>query len=160
MDILNKNEECEVSIVHNGKIYATIGMVYDFIVEKHRETGKDYAFPKAIETMKKEGRLLETFSDAPPFHSGMGQDEFIEFVRGTSIDVAPILPSAQTYMVDPRMEERELFPEGKDVYCLMNMPYMVDILHLHNYFEITHVLKGSCTFLFENEKVTLSEGAQ
>lgn len=158
MSILNKKAECEVSIVHNGKNYATIGMVYDFIVEKHRETGESYAFPKAIETLKKEGKTLETFPELPPFHSKMTQDEFIEFTRGLCVRIDSILPSAKTYMADPIMEEEELFPEGKDVYCLMNMPYMVDILHLHNYFEITHVLKGSCTFLFENEKVTLSEG--
>jgi AraC-like DNA-binding protein/mannose-6-phosphate isomerase-like protein (cupin superfamily) len=127
-------------------------------VEKHRETGRSYAFPKAVEYMKKEGRLLKTFPPVPPFHSGMNQDEFINFMRELTITVDPILPSAQTYMTDPTMEEEELFPEGKDVFCLMNMPYMVDILHLHNYFEITHVLKGSCTFLFGNEKVTLTEG--
>ena len=144
--------------MHNGKNYATIGMVYDFLVEKHRETGKSYAFPKAIEKLKKEGRLLETFPELPPFHSNMSQEEFIEFTRGMPVYADPILPSANTYMVDPTMEEEELFPEGKDVYCLMNMPYMVDILHLHNYFEITHVLKGSCTFLFESEQVTLTEG--
>ena len=133
-------------------------MVYDFLVEKHRETGKSYAFPKAVEKLKKEGRLLETFPELPPFHSNMSQEEFIEFTRGMPVYADPILPSANTYMVDPTMEEEELFPEGKDVYCLMNMPYMVDILHLHNYFEITHVLKGSCTFLFESEQVTLREG--
>lgn len=147
-----------MSIVHNGKKYATIGMVYDFIVEKHRETGRTYAFPKAIEKLKQEGRLLETFPELPPFHSNMSQEEFIEFTRSMPVYVESILPSAETYMIDPTMEEEELFPEGKDVYCLMNMPYMVEIPHLHNYFEITHVLKGSCTFLFENEKVTLSEG--
>ena len=158
MGILNKKDERVVSIVHNGKNYATIGMVYDFIVENHQKTGETYAFPKAIEHLKKAGRLLETFPKTPPFHSNMSQDEFIDFMRGLCVRADAILPSAQTYMVDPTMEEEELFPEGKDVYCLMNMPYMVDILHLHNYFEITHVIKGSCTFLFENEKVTLSEG--
>lgn len=158
MGILNKKMECGVSIVHNGKNFATIGMIYDFIVEKHRETGKTYAFPKAVESLKKEGKLLETFPDLPPFHSGMSQAEFIDFMRGLCVYADSILPSAQTYMADPTMEEGELFPEGKDVFCLMNMPYMVEVPHLHNYFELTHVIKGECTFLFENEKVTLSEG--
>lgn len=158
MDILNKNGECEVSIVHNSKNFATAGMVCDFIVEKYCETGKVYAFPEALDTMKKEGKLLETFPGIPPFHSSMSQDEFIEFTRGLPVYADAILPAARTYMTEPTMEEEELFPEGKDVFSLVNMPYMVEILHLHNYFEITHVLKGSCTFLFENEKVTLSEG--
>lgn len=147
-----------MSIVHNGKNFATIGMIYDFIVEKHRETGKTYAFPKAVESLKKEGKLLENPPELPPFHSGMDQAEFIDFMRGLCVYADSILPSAQTYMVDPTMEEEELFPEGKDVFCLMNMPYMVEVPHLHNYFELTHVIKGECTFLFENEKVTLSEG--
>lgn len=158
MGILNKNRQCGVSIVHNEKNFATIGMVYDFIVEKHRETGKNYAFPKAVESLKKEGKLLETFPELPPFHSAMDQTEFIDFMRGLCVYADSILPSAQTYMADPTMEEEELFPEGKDVFCLMNMPYMVEVPHLHNYFELTHVIKGECTFLFENEKVTLSEG--
>lgn len=147
-----------MSIVHNNKNYATIGMVYDFIVERYQETGRSIAFPKAVDLLAKNGKTLKTFSPIPPFHSGMTQNEFIDFMRGLSIPVDPILPAAQTYMSDPIMEEGELFPDGKDVFCLMNMPYMVDILHLHNYFEITHVLKGSCTFLFGNEKVTLTEG--
>lgn len=158
MGILNKKAGHEVSIVHNEKNYATIGMVYDFVVEKYQKTGKSIAFPKVVDQLKKGGGLLKTIPELPPFHSGMTNDEFIDFMRGLAIAVDPILPAAQTYMTDPIMEEEELFPEDKDVYCLMNMPYMVDILHLHNYFEITHVLKGNCTFLFGTERVTLSEG--
>ena len=144
--------------MHNGQSYATIGMVYDFIVDYYNQTGRSVAFPKAVELLAREGKLLKELPELPPFHSGMSQEKFIEFTRSMPIYADPILPSAQTYLTDPTMEEEELFPAGKDVYCLMNMPYMVEINHLHNYFEITHVLKGSCTFLFENEKVTLSEG--
>ena len=158
MYILNKKSWCGVSIVHNSENYATIGMVYDFIVEMYRETGRSVAFPKVVDQLAQNGKALKTIPPIPPFHSGMTQSEFIDFMRGLSIMVDPILPAAKTYMIDPIMEEDELFPDGKDVFCLMNMPYMVDILHVHNYFEITHVLKGSCTFLFGNEKVTLTEG--
>ncbi len=143
--------------MHNGKKYATIGMVYDFLVEKHGKTGRAYAFPKVIELLRKEGRLLETFPELPPFHSGMSREAFIGFMRGQCIYADSIIPSSQ-YMTDPTMEEAELFPEGKDVFSLMHMPYMVDTPHLHNYFEITQVVKGSCTFLFEGEKATLNEG--
>lgn len=144
--------------MHNGKNYVTIGEVYDFIVEKYGGTGKSVAFPKVLDQLAKERNVLKTIPALPPFHSGMDQNEFVDFMRGLSIAVDPILPAAQTYMTDPTMEEEELFPENKDVFSLMNMPYMVDILHEHNYFEITHVLKGSCVFLFGNERVTLSEG--
>ena len=158
MYILNKKQVCEVSIVHNEQSYATIGIVYDFIVDYYNQTGRSVAFPKAVALLAREGKLLKTLPELPSFHSGMSQEKFIEFTRSMPIYVDPILPSAQTYLIDPTMEEEELFPENKDVFCLMNMPYMVDLLHVHNYFEITQVLKGTCTFLFGSEKVTLSEG--
>ena len=96
MGILNKKDTGGVSIVHNSKNYATIGMVYDYIVEKHQETGRSYAFPKAVDLMRRQGKLLKTMPSVPSFHSGMTQDEFVEFMRGLSISVDPILPAAQT----------------------------------------------------------------
>lgn len=144
--------------MHNGKYYATAGMVYDFIVRKHRETGRYLAFPEALEELRAAGELLETFPDSPPFYSNMDHDAFVEFLRGLRVYADPILPQARTYTSDSTMEEESLFPDGRDVFCLMNMPYMVELPHFHKYFEITHVLKGSCTLLFEGEKATLSEG--
>ncbi len=142
----------------SGKKYATIGMVYDFLVKMHQKTGRQFSFPEALAAMGEHGLLMETFPKLPPFHSAMTQEEFIDFLMQLCVYVDPIMPSAQTYMSNPTMEEEELFPDGKDVFCLMHMPYMADIPHLHNYFEITQVLKGSCTFLFEGEKATLNEG--
>lgn len=116
------------------------------------------SFPSALDGLRSAGLLLETFPETPTFHSGMGLDEFEQFLRGMCIYADAILPQAATYMVDPTIEEAELFPRGKDVFCFLNMPYMVDIPHFHNFFEITYVLKGQCTFLFEGESATLKEG--
>lgn len=141
-----------------SKRYATIGMVYDFLVKMHQKTGQDYAFPEAIAALESEGVLLHTPPPSPPFHSDMDMDEFVSFIRGLTIDSDPILPQAPTYMANPFIEEVVLFPEGKDVFCLLNMPHMVKLPHTHNFFELTYVLKGSCTFLFEGESATLSAG--
>lgn len=140
------------------KSYATIGMVYDFLVEKCQNAGRTMSFPEALEGLRASGTLLKTFPDTPTFHSGMTLEEFQQYLRGLCIYADPILPQAATYMVDPTIEEQELFPNGKDVFCFVNMPYMVDIPHFHNFFEITYVLKGQCTFLFEGESATLKEG--
>lgn len=140
------------------KSYATIGMVYDFLVEKCQNTGRTMSFPEALEGLRASGALLKTFPAAPTFHSGMTLEEFEQYLRGLCIYADPILPQAATYMTDPTIEEQELFPNGKDVFCFVNMPYMVDIPHFHNFFEITYVLKGQCTFLFEGESATLREG--
>lgn len=142
----------------NDRNYATIGMIYDFLVEKHEETGLCYSFPEVVDSLRASGKLLKTFPAIPPFHSSMSLEEFTEYLRGACVYADAILPQSRTYAMDPTMEEENIFPEGKDVFCLMNMPYMVELLHFHKFFEITHVLKGECTFLFEGERVTLSEG--
>ena len=142
----------------SDKNYATIGMVYDFLVEKHAKTGRNYSFPEAVDGLRTAGKLLKTFPRTPPFHSDMSVEEFSTYLRGVCIYADAILPQTRTYVMDPTMEEEELFPERKDVFCLMNMPYMEEMPHFHKFFEITHVLKGTCTFLFEGERVTLSEG--
>ncbi len=140
------------------KNFATIGQVYDFLVKKHGETGQSFSFPEALDSLRSAGELSQIPPPFPLFCSNMSTDEFLEFMRGLCINADPILPQAHTYMSDPTMEEKNLFPDGKDVFCLMNMPYMVELPHFHKFFEITHVLKGKCTFVFEGEKVTLSEG--
>ena len=138
--------------------YATIGMVYDFLVKMHQKTGQDYSFPSAVAALENEGQLLHNLPPFPLFHSGMSLEEYVSFIRGLPIYADPILPQVHTYMFDPSVEEVVLFPDNKDVFCILNMPHMVAIPHTHNFFEITFVLTGSCTFLFEGESVTLSAG--
>ena len=140
------------------KKYATIGMVHDFIVEMHQKVGGSVSFPKALEGLEAEGKLLSEPPEFPIFHSDMDIDAFQKFIWGLIISTERIIPQARTFMVDPTIEETVLFPENKDVFCIMNMPYMVEIPHSHNFFEITYVIRGNCTFLFEGESATLSEG--
>ena len=55
-------------------------------------------------------------------------------------------------------QESNLFPEGKDVFCILNMPYLSTELQRFDFFKIAYVLEGNCTFLFESERIELSEG--
>ncbi len=142
----------------NDKIYTTIGQIYDYLVEKHEETGRFFSFPEAVDSLRAEGKLSATPPPFPPFSSNMSNEDFLEFMRGLCVYADSVIMQAHTYMSDPTMEEKNLFPDGKDVFCLLNMPYMVELPHFHKFFEITHVLKGKCTFAFEGEKVDLSEG--
>lgn len=138
--------------------YATIGMVYDILLEKYQSTGHDFAFPEALEYLRQEGKLLTAPPPSPSFHSGMDIEAFFQYIRGLCVYADPILPQAHTYYSDPTIREETMFPPGKDVFLFLNMPHMVDSMHFHNFFEITYVLAGSCTFLFEGESATLSVG--
>ena len=141
-----------------NKYYTTVGAIYDFLVEMHRKTGRCYSFPEALDGLRAAKGLSATPPPAPPFYSTIDIDSFEKFIRGMCIYADPILPQAHTYMQDPTIEEQGIFPPGKDVFCILNMPYMVETPHSHQFFELTHVLKGNCTFLFEGETATLTAG--
>lgn len=138
--------------------YATIGAVYDYLIERHRQTGRDITFPAALEGLRQEGRLSSTPPPVPVFRSDMDVEMFYTYLRALRIYADPILPQASTYLSNPTIQESELFQEGRDVFVFLNMPYQVDLMHYHNFFEISYVLSGSCTFLFEGETARLSAG--
>lgn len=141
-----------------SKKYTTIGAVHDFIVENHQITQRGISFPAAVEELRTKGAFRDKPPAPPPFYANTDIDSFHMFLRQLPIEVNAILPQAHTFMDDPTIEETVLFPESRDVFCFLNMPYMVTLPHIHNFFEITYVLKGSCTFLFEGESATLSVG--
>lgn len=138
--------------------YTTIGVVYDYLIAKHRQTGRSLTFPAALDGLRQEGLLTNTPPPAPPFRSSMDIDAFYAYLRGLRVYADPILPQASTYLTNPTIRESELFQEGRDVFVFLNMPYQVDLMHYHNFFEISYVLSGSCTFLFEGETACLSAG--
>lgn len=140
------------------KYYTTVGNVYDYIKEKCQNYGGAVSFPQTLEDLRAAGRLSTRPPAFPTFHSEADAGELWEFIRGLPVSADAILPQAHTYLSNPVIEECVLFPEEKDVFTILNMPYMVDVLHSHDFFEITYVLEGSCTFLFEGESATLNRG--
>lgn len=138
--------------------HTTIGTVYDYLIERYRQTGRDIAFPVALEGLRQDGRLTSTPPPAPIFRPGMDINEFYAYLRGLCIYADAILPQAHAYLSDPTIPEEALFQEDRDIFALLNMPYQVDLMHVHNFFEISYVLSGSCTLLFEGETASLSAG--
>lgn len=138
--------------------FTTIGTVYDYLIARHQQTGQDLTFPAALEGLRQDGRLTSTPPPAPPFQSNMDVNAFYAYLRGLCVYADPILPQAYTYLTDPTIDEDTLFQTGRDVFVFLNMPYQVDLMHHHNFFEISYVLSGSCSFLFEGETASLSAG--
>lgn len=138
--------------------YTTIGTVYDYLVERHRQTGETFPFPTALEDLRRKGQMMNTLPPMPPFHSNMDVAAFYTYLRGLCIYADSILPQASTYLANLTIKESELFREGRDVFTFLHMPYQLDLMHCHNFFEISYVIDGSCTFLFEGETASLSAG--
>ena len=95
---------------------------------------------------------------SPPFYSNMDREGFRDFIRALPISADLFLAQTSTFLSSRTIHEPNLFPAGKDVFCFLNMPYMDKQLHFHDFFEITYVVEGSCTFLFEGETASLGIG--
>lgn len=138
--------------------YTTIGAAWDFIVKIHQKTGGETSFPSALENMRRHGLLLSTPPSAPPFYSNMDRDAFREYIFAMPISADNILMQSGTFRDDPTIHEPGMFPVGKDVFCILNMPYMERRLYFRDFFDVCYMVEGECNFLFEGERAALHEG--
>lgn len=138
--------------------YTTIGTAFDYLVEYHQETGGELTFPAALEGLRQRGGLSRTPPAFPPFHSNMDREEFRAFVRALPVQADRVLEELYSFTELRETFEASMFPKGKDVFSFLNMPHLGSTPHSHDFFEITYVLNGGCTFFFEGSTVSLSEG--
>ena len=109
----------------------------------------------ALRRMKAEGLLTVSPPELPPFDSGASPETFRDYIRAMPVPAGALMHSARADF--PEMEE-DIFPPGKDVFSFQHMPYSGRRLHYHNYFELTYIVRGSCSFHFEGERIVLREG--
>lgn len=138
--------------------YTTIGDVVHYAANKHRETGQLSSFPAVLAEMHRLGLVTTEVPPIPPFYDGMTREAFLEFIHGMWIHADEILARDTGRVQDSSLDEAAIFPDGKDVFCIANMPYMSDYPHYHSFFEITYLVQGQCTLRFEGETAQLSEG--
>ncbi len=138
--------------------YTTIGTVYDMLTQKYRQLGHTLLFPEILSELKESGKLQTQRPELPEFRPGMSVEEFWEYLRSIPILAEDIIHYRQEIDPTANILEAEIFPEHRDVFCLLNMPYITERLHYHDFFDITYVFRGSCRFFFEGETVTLREG--
>ena len=141
--------------VNSHNSFCTIGKLYDFILANFQKTGRNLPIPAAIMQMREAGLLMLDRPEIPPFVSGIDAEGFVQFVRQMPVDAGQIIASLPAETPD---READIFPPEKDVFCFMHMPYTGQAKHAHDYFEITYVPQGTCTYYFEDERVTLNEG--
>lgn len=142
-----------------GCFYTTIGAIFDYLVELNKKTGQEPTFVAAMDSMRRQGLLQPVPPEIPPYHASVNREEFSDFIRAMPISSNPVLGQTGDPFEKSRIiHEPNLFPKEKDVFCFLNMPYMDRRLHYHDFFEITYVVKGACTFLFEGETASLGTG--
>lgn len=139
----------------SGELYTTVGALYDYVLSFYQKTGKDIPVPEALKQMRENGLLRPDRPEIPPYHSDISVEEFRDSIRRMPVYTDAIIASFPEVFPD---DEGDIFPEGKDVFAFMHMPFTGRHLHYHDFFEITYVVSGSCPYIFEGERTTLREG--
>lgn len=137
------------------KIYTTIGDVESAIVHHYETYGVRITFLNALEYLIGGGKTYTGQPKIPAFFDLMSDEEFVDFIARLPVDVMQILKDASTRAI---IVEENTIPDDKDVFFLKHIPYISDVLHTHNYFEINYMYAKTCVQYFENERRVLNEG--
>jgi len=142
----------------NKNHYATPRQIQEIAIKRHNNNLPNISFPDAVAELFRKGSLSEKSIPMPYFKSDMSIDEFDNYLLDLPFEASNILSHAYNFDIDPNIHETELFPTGKDVFCFKHLPYMDEVRHTHEYFELTLLCKGTYKLLFEDEAVTMNVG--
>ena len=143
-----------------GKItyYATPRQIQELAIRKHLDNQPHISFPEGLLELELKGRLLIEKPPMPVFKENMTPEELDDFLLDIPFVANRFTKRAGDFEFDPTIPEIEIFPNDLDVFCFKHLPYMSEIPHMHDYFELTLVYKGNYKLLFENEVLNLTEG--
>lgn len=138
--------------------YATPRQVQELAIEKHENNETHITFPDGLEALLRAGKLFRECPPMPEFRENMSAEEFDDYLQDAPFNIERIIRHANRFHSDPNIREAEMFPWEKDIFCLKHLPYMHEVPHTHEYFEITLIYRGNYRLLFGNETLILSEG--
>lgn len=138
--------------------YATPRQVQDLAIQKHRTYQTHITFPDGLAELLIHGKLSTEAPPMPAFRENMTADEFDRFLLDIPFNIENIIQHAGRFHSDPNIDEAEIFPPGMDIFCFKHLPYMHEVPHTHEYFELTLLYQGTYRLLFENESLIMSEG--
>jgi AraC-like DNA-binding protein/mannose-6-phosphate isomerase-like protein (cupin superfamily) len=138
--------------------YATVGQVQDFIKDRLSKDKTVTPFPEALIQLQKRQQLSTQKLPFPPFHDNMSDDEFNSMIRAFPFNASQIIDHYSSLPELQLVDENEMIPFGKDVFCVKNVSNVDETPHWHDYFEIFYAFSGSFKLVFEHESITLVEG--
>ncbi len=139
-------------------LFATPEAVESFVRGNFHKTGVKLRFPEVLAMMEPLGLLSPEPLPYPTINGSMDKASFTRAFTHVPFHAGAILYNSTTYITKAIVDEAQLFPQTKDVYCIQHLPYMNEDAHTHTYFEITYIYAGRCKMLFGGETVEMCEG--
>lgn len=94
--------------------------------------------------------------------SNLTDQSFYEILNRLPVKNGIINDKTQEIIIessDPAIAAESIMPEYLEVYALKYIRYIVEKMHVHNFFEVNYVMTGKCRMIFENETKELTTGS-
>ena len=118
----------------------------------YQSTGLRLQFEEAIASLRRQGKLKQF---PPSLSQEPSEVEGAAFVRHVDRMWFPVPP---VHATPERVEEKRFFTVQRDVFIFRHPRYTRPLLHLHDFWEVAFVTRGSCQLHFESEVHTLKQG--
>lgn len=111
-------------------------------------------FDTILQHLYQEGKLTSTPIVFRRSADTLSDSEFCEHALEQVIDASRVLSNRDTKDV---YESFGLFFE-KDIYTMLTVPFIHMENHVHDYYEILYLCRGSCTYYFQDTPLSLHKG--
>lgn len=131
-----------------------LGVILKYAEEYYRKHHAFLDFPSIIGILHSKGLLTDTPLVFRRSRSMLSQEEFFRHVLDQIVYGSMVLSNPFHYDA----AEEAAFPREKDIYTMVNLPYLHSEKHTHTYFEMLYVYTGTCTYYFQDKTLPLSQG--
>ncbi len=134
--------------------YTTYGKFQNEMNSYYSRTGMKLQFTEMIQRMEEKGMMdsAPSFCRIPLDALSMNDEDFDKLV-----DSIPIRIGGQ-YSSSNEIGEEKMIPTLFDVFTIRHPRLTRHVSHVHNYFEINFIVKGSAVFYFEESAHPMHEG--
>lgn len=134
--------------------YITYGEFQEHMKNYYIKTGNRLQFLEMTNYLYRKGMLSESFvmPNARAMYDDMSDDEFEQVINGFVLTLYPNSPTKLN------IAETDIIPPNRDVFVIRHPRYTRPDPHIHNYFEINYVARGTCNFTFEKTTRQLHQG--
>lgn len=149
----------------NSSGYVTYAQIEECAKKHFLRYGKKVYFKDTVMSLFENGQCNDGLPDLPRNvnWSRIGDEEFYSVLDrlpvGNTFDIS-LLPGSYAGIPLPKetILAELIMPEALEVYAIKYIPYIIEEMHKHNFFEINYVMKGHCKMIFENTIRELHSG--
>lgn len=141
----------------NKASYITYAQMEEYADRQYGQLGTKLSFKTIAKYLFDHGYDNEGEPDLPReiTWSSIDDSDFYELLGRLAVKNIFFSASAESENI---IEAESIMPQELEVYALKYIRYIVEKMHMHNFFEVNYVMSGTCRMVFENEAKILNTG--